>query len=134
MRIRKGLRPGAACSVAKPDLAERTREFAQVAILLPQPDVGNRFRQAGNDSASLTVKVSGAPAGPHLGTKREDAGWIYLLRHRAIVGARPASLPNADDRSPPRGGGPRATRGAGQGSCSARTASRSPSNSEGARP
>src|SRR5256885_2756214 len=50
MRIRKGLRPGAACSVAKPDLAERTRDLAPLTIVLPQPDVGNRFRQVGNDS------------------------------------------------------------------------------------
>src|SRR5262249_34919674 len=50
MRIRKGLRPGAACSVAKPDLAERTRDLAQLTIVLPQPEVGNRFRQVGNDS------------------------------------------------------------------------------------
>src|SRR6478609_1251979 len=49
-RIRKALRPGAACSVAKPDLADRTRNLTQLTIVLAQPDVGNRFRQVGNDS------------------------------------------------------------------------------------
>src|SRR6476659_3794831 len=40
-RIRKALRPGAACSVAKPDLAERTRNLTQLTIVLAQPEVGN---------------------------------------------------------------------------------------------
>src|SRR5262249_40883443 len=50
-RIRRGRRPGAAASVAKPNLADRPPDLAQLKIVLSQPHVGNRVRQVGNNAA-----------------------------------------------------------------------------------
>src|SRR5438552_3805328 len=57
-RMRSGRRPSAAGSVAKPDLAKRARDLAQLSIGLREPDIGHRFGDL-RDNCVLDERAAG---------------------------------------------------------------------------